>query len=339
MKLRDGITLIFLLACACVLIILSPGAKAGAKEGLALAQNTILPSLLPLLMIFMIIMKSKAGAVLTNLFGGIIYKTLKLPAAALPAVLFGLIGGYPTGAMLTQSLYRDGDISRSQAQRIMKFNVCGGAGFIITAVGTVTLSSQKAGLILFASNVLSSIIIAVGTSFGQKRDGQLASGTAVPLPIGDAMCLSASEGMKSMLNLTAFIVLFSAFDGAISVPKLLEPIFEITNGICTGDTYTLPETSAFLAFGGFCIHLQLLSSIKEFGMSYISFLVWRIVGAFLSYWICKGILLIFPQPKAVFSNVSETLAQPSIANAALSVLLILGCGVLVMDLHSRRRKV
>lgn len=339
MKTRDVFLLLLLLSCSTLLIAFSADAKAGAKAGLLLAENTVLPSLLPLLMLFLMIMKSRAGHILTRLFGGLTDKGLRLPAAAFPALLFGLVGGYPTGAVLTQTLYRDGEISQKQAQRIMRFNVCGGAGFIITAVGTVTLSSQSSGLLLFASNVLSSLIIAGITAIKQERDGRLLPGMANTLPISDALTYSASEGMKSLLNITAYIILFSALDGVLHIPKPLEPLFEITNGLCTGTAFTLPQTAAFLSFGGFCIHLQLLGIIKEFHMRYMDFLVHRILSACLSYAVCRGLLYLFPQKAPVFSNVSETVAQPSIVNTALSVLLLLGCVVLVFDLHAKRRKV
>lgn len=339
MKLRDVFLLLGLLLCAGILIVCSADAKAGAQAGLLLAENTILPSLLPLLMIFFIIMKTSAGNVLVQLFGGITYHVFRLPAAAAPALLFGLVGGYPTGALLTETLYRDGDISKEQAQRIMKFNVCGGAGFIITAVGTVTLSSQKSGLLLFSSNVLAALCLTGCTAIGQTKDHKIITDTAAPLPVGEALSVSATEGIKSLLNITAYIVLFSAFDGIINIPPVIKPVFEITSGICTGTALSLPQTAAYLAFGGFCIHLQLIGMIKTFDMKYIDFLLCRIFHAALSYGICYGLLQLFPQDTAVFSNVSDTIARPSIVNTALSVLLLFGCIVLIFDLQAKRRKV
>ena len=43
--------LALLLAAAAILLVFAAPARAGAKAGLALAENTVLPSLLPLLML------------------------------------------------------------------------------------------------------------------------------------------------------------------------------------------------------------------------------------------------------------------------------------------------
>ena len=44
--------LALLLAAAAILLVFAAPARSGAKAGLALAENTVLPSLLPLLMLF-----------------------------------------------------------------------------------------------------------------------------------------------------------------------------------------------------------------------------------------------------------------------------------------------
>ena len=67
--------LALLLAAAAILLVFAAPARAGAKAGLALAENTVLPSLLPLLMLFLMIQNTRAGVLLS--------RTLTLPAKAL----------------------------------------------------------------------------------------------------------------------------------------------------------------------------------------------------------------------------------------------------------------
>ena len=47
--------LALLLAAAAILLVFAAPARAGAKAGLALEENTVLPSLLPLLVLFLMI--------------------------------------------------------------------------------------------------------------------------------------------------------------------------------------------------------------------------------------------------------------------------------------------
>lgn len=339
MKRYNEFLLFILSILSVILIVFSAEAKEGARAGLLLAQNTIIPSLLPLLAVFYMIMKSGANDVLVRLFGTMCYRCFKLPRIAFSAILFGLLGGYPMGALLSESLFDDGEISERQAQRMLRFNFCGGAGFIITAVGSITLSSHRAGLILFFSNILSSLIILIISSFFEERDECTVPRIAPSLPFAQALTQSVSIGVKSVLNLSAFIILFSAIDGVIGFPKLLEPIIEITNGICSGTTFSLPITAALLSFGGFCVHFQLLGIISKVNMRYLDFLLFRIISAALSYLICAGLSLLFPAQEAVFSNISKPVSQLSSVNTALSVVMLLGSIVLVFDLHAKKRRI
>ncbi len=141
-----------------------------------------------------------------------------------------------------------------------------------------------------------------------------------------------------MLNLSAYIVLFSALANIFAIPKLLLPLAEITNGLALNCKALSPEAlAAFLAFGGFCIHLQLLPIIKEFKMKYADFLLWRIIHGGLSFAICKMLLTVFPIEAEVFSNYSGGVFLPTSVNAALSVLMILGSAVLIFDIENRKK--
>lgn len=335
MKIKNYILLIVMTALGGILIVFSPYAKNGALEGLALAQNTVIPSLLPLLIIFSFIMKSPCCDVLSKSLGGITQKLFRLPRITFPAVLFGLIGGYPTGALMTLQLLENENIDKKQARCLLRFNMCGGCGFIITAVGSVVYGSTKTGVILFFSNLLSALTVGICHSFknSKQRDGFYSYNESISL--GDALNSATSSSVNAVLNITAYIVLFSALNGVFHIPQRLLPLMEITNGVCTGDKIPLPILSALLSFGGICIHLQLLPVILKAGMSYFDFLLFRVINAVLSFAYTKLLVLIFPVEEYVFSNTSSTVAQFYSVNALLSVLMIAGCFVLIGDLRSK----
>lgn len=337
MKKKDIFLLISLLALSIVMVAFSSKTRMGAYQGLLLAQNTIIPSLLPLLIIFLIIMKTGARDVLARLFGFISVYVFNLPKVAFPALFFGMIGGYPTGALLTAELYESEELDSNQAKRLLCFNFCGGCGFIITAVGAGKLMNTKAGLILFASNVISNIIIGAVLSFSEKRIKSEFYSFNESNSLASAITEATSSAVKSILSITAFIVLFAAVNNIFRLPEFLLPVFEITNGICTDASFSLPEISAYLAFGGLCIHMQLVSIISRCKIRYTEFLLSRVISALISYAITKIILALFPMDIQVFSNSSSHLAVFSNVNIALSILMILGCFVLVLDVNSRKK--
>lgn len=331
--------MIILFAIAVLLIVFSAEMREGAYKGLALAENTIIPSLLPLLIIFLLIMKTGARDVLARAFGFVSHYLFNLPMVTFPAIIMGLVGGYPTGALLTQELFLSQEIDRAQAARMLRFNFCGGCGFIITAVGTATLLSPKAGLILFVSNITVSVLMGFALSFTQPRMKNGFYSYRESPPLGNAIADSAEGAIKSMLSITAFVIFFGAVNHIASLPKFILPIVEITNGLCGGEKFSLPEISGYLAFGGLCIHMQLLPSIVKCGMKYIDFLFFRVLSALLSYCVTKLILFVFPMEQQVFSNESGTVAVFSSVNIGLSFLLIVGCFVLVLDISSRKRAI
>ncbi len=331
--------MIILFTAAILLIVFSAEMREGAYNGLALAENTIIPSLLPLLIIFLLIMKTGARDVMARAFGFVSHYLFNLPMVTFPAIIMGLVGGYPTGALLTQELFSSQEIDRAQAARMLRFNFCGGCGFIITAVGTATLLSPKAGLILFVSNITVSMLMGFALSFTQPRMKKGFYSYRESPPLGNAIADSAEGAIKSMLSITAFVIFFGAVNHIASLPKFILPIVEITNGLCGGEKFSLPEISGYLAFGGLCIHMQLLPSIVKCGMKYIDFLFFRVLSALLSYCVTKLILFVFPMEQQVFSNESGTVAVFSSVNIGLSFLLIVGCFVLVLDISSRKRTI
>ncbi|MGN1202699.1 MAG: hypothetical protein ACI4RF_05335, partial [Eubacterium sp.] len=275
--------------------------------------------------------------ILAKAFGFISVYLFNLPQVTFPAIFLGLAGGYPTGALLTEELLNKGEIDEKQAQRMLRFNFCGGCGFIITAVGTATLNSIKAGLILFFSNVISSVIIGFILSFSEKRKPQSYYSFTEEKSFGDALIAATDSAVKSVLNITAFIILFSALNRILSIEQTLMPFIEITSGICGENNYPLAQLSAYLSFGGLCIHFQLLPVITGAKMKYYDFLFFRIFGGLLSYCITKLMLLIVPIEATVFSSGSISVAQFSSVNIALSILMVVGCFMIIADISSKKK--
>lgn len=337
MRKNDVITMISLILIAGIFMFSSSLAKQGASDGLILAQNTVIPSLMPLLIIFLMIMKTNAKDVLAKLFGFLCEYIFNLPRVTFPAVLLGLLGGYPSGAILTKELFDNGEIDFRQAQRMMCFNFCGGAGFIVTAVGSATLKNEKAGAILLFSNILSSVFIGFLLSFTEKRKKENYYSFTADKNIFDALNESVRSAVSSVLNITAYIVLFSSFMKIFPINEKLVSLFEITNGVCGNASMPLPLTSAVLSFGGLCIHFQIFNLLKKMNVKYFVFFAFRIISAFLSYCFCKALLWIFPVELAVFSAFSQEVKFSSV-NVPLSFLMILGCFIIVLDVNSRKSK-
>ncbi len=321
-----------------VLIILnSQKAKAGASAGWGLCENVIIPSLLPVLILTSIIISSNCSTLLEKTVGRLIGRLLGVSPAAAVAIILGLISGYPAGAVLTDKLYQNGRIDKDTACRIMKYNFSGGVAFTIMVVGRVCYGSGGIGALLYISNIISSVIIGIALGVKSKKDYEWTDDTD-RLSLSDAMTESVNSSVKSILLMCAYIILFSAFNGIISLPDYINPLLEITNGIC-GASHRLPleYCAFFLAFGGFCIHFQLIGIINNFGMKYYEFLISRLAGALISFFTVRLITLAFPQYTDVFSAGAMPVSmQFTQVNTGLSIIMVLGCAVLVLDIENRK---
>lgn len=336
----DIIITVILTALTGVLITMSGAAKQGAREGWALCENIIVPSLLPILILTNIIIKSRAANIFEHLFGRIFEHLFKLPGCTVSAVIFGLAGGYPAGAVLTSQLFSESLIDSKTAERIMRFNFSGGVAFTITAVGTVCFGSTKIGVILYIINILSELIICIFSAL-LCRDKAIQRTSAPPrLDFADAMVEAVNTTVKSIAVMCAYIILFSAVTSVVKLPEYLNPIIEITNGICKKDEFTpLPYCAAFLAFGGFCIHFQLMGTLREMKVGYFRFFINRIISALISFGLGEAYSYFFPQSASVFSNLSENTSSALVqVNTGLSVVMIIGCAVVIFDIENKKIK-
>lgn len=333
---KDFLTLFVSFFLVLMLILFSSKAKAGALSGFNLAVNSIIPSLLPVMIIFSAVTNSSCNNLISKMFSKITTKIFKLPSSCASAIIFGLIGGYPTGCLLCKELLDKKAISKNQARRIMEFNVNGGIAFTVTAVGTGLLNNTKAGWILFFSTTVSALMICLFRAIFYKKEKIENLNTVCNTDFSTAIQTGCKNSVSATLNMTAFIMLFSAFMNIFDIPKNILPLLEITNGLFSLKEIRLEYMAFFLAFGGFCIHLQLYPIICEFKMKYARFLLFRVIHAFLSFFVCKLLLLAFPVCKSVFSNISQTTADPFTVNAAFCFLMIFGCIVFIFDLKNKK---
>lgn len=332
---KYGILSIILSALIFLIISNSQIAKEGAISGIKLCENTIIPALLPVLILTNLISNSKCSYIFERIFGFICVRLFKLPKCTAPAIIFGLIGGYPAGAILTNNLYQNAMIDKNTMSRIMRFNFSGGLAFIITAVGQIRYSSLETGIILFISCITPSILIAIINGLFIKKTPDSSNALKNTLSINEALIKSVETATKSILTMCAYIILFSALCSIFSIPKQLLPIIEITNGIFYSKDIPLDYVAFFLSFGGLCIHFQIMEYLNS---KYLDFLVFRTINAILSYLIMHFYLILHPIEQSVFCNQSSITASLTQANAGFGIIMIIGCAVIILDVENRKLK-
>ncbi len=331
-------------AFAAALLVFTKAAVEGAGRGLRLAAGTLVPSLFPFLVLGSFAALSPSCSSALRIFSPIMRYVFRLPAAAASAVLFGLLGGYPLGCSSAAELLKKGDITEEQAQRLCCFCVNPGPAFVITAVGSVMLSSVKAGVIIFASLLISSVAIGIFLGATAKIPPK-----SVPVQnFGSEMqaFVSATEKAAfSVIKICAWTVLFSCFGQIIESAGIrrelltaIKCVFEVTGGCAeAAGQGNICILAAALGFGGVCVGCQVMADVRKTNMPTAVFFAFRAVNAALAAIICAGLLKLFPIEQSAFANVASVTARQVSYSVPASAALICLCSVFVIDLDRSKK--
>lgn len=324
------------LIAGAVLLYLSAQTKQGVKTGLEICGETLIPSLFPFLCLANIIMlkKNEKYGFFSKLFSHI----FSLPPALAKVFLFSLIGGYPLGAMMTATLYKNGEIGKNEARRASLFCFCTGPAFCISAVGESMCSNKTQGLYLFISVAVAAVLTGIFLRFRKKADEKpiVANKAQKNADFNSAI----EKSINAMLNMCAVVIVASAAVYLIKLAPISQVLkkciicaIEVTNG-CAEIKNNPVLLAAELSFGSLSIFLQIKKYLDEINLEYYKYFLFRFLNSFLSGAICLLLNYLFP--------VSVQTAKQAISvkyfsfSAPLSALLLLSFCVFILDNKKKR---
>ncbi len=342
-KLKKNIFQVALIILSLIFMFKMPQAvTSGVTEGLQICFHVILPSLFPFMVVSTYVIKSNIFEFAHKFLAPISRGLFRQPACTIPAIIMSMIGGFPIGIKMINNLLNDGAITKNQAQRLCIFCINGGPAFVITAVGVNMLKSTKVGVIIFVSLCISSLIIGVFTRFlGDKNE--LKEHHETP-PSLSSLSSAVSDALQSVLGICAWVVIFSAITNCFKTYIESENIFiavasflEVTKGcIALVGKMPIPVITAVIGFGGICVHCQVLANLKNCGVKYSHFFVYRVLNGTIASFISYLLLLIFPVEIDVFASLQNaTISTFSISLPAFFTFAIM-CIIMVFDIDRKR---
>jgi len=299
-----------------ILIAIKPSVSIeSAKSALSLCANILAPSLFPFFVCASLLTSSGVAEKAGRRLGGFMKTFFSVSGAgALPFVL-GLVSGYPMGALITCKLYDSKNITKSDAIKLLSFTNNSGPLFIMGAVGIGIYGSTKIGYILFISHAAAAIM--TGFVFRFFKDSQKKHNFTPQKPFHDSNILgtAVSDSIKSLLNLSGFVVFFAVilamlenigFIGFLSSSLikfgvdektsilLSKGFFELTTGISTAKSGSIPAVSSILAWGGISVLFQTLSIVKKSGLPIKSYIAGKLLCGGFAALISRIILNFYP---------------------------------------------
>ena len=277
------LTIVLLLTVFFILMLLFPTITFEAsKKGLILWFDTLLPTLLPFLIISQLMLKTSAIEVFQKLFAPFITKLFHCSLEGAFCILCGLLCGCPVGARLISLQIKEQRLSKSEGQYLLSFCNQLSPSFCISYGILQTIG---------AKHVLPYLMIIYGTSllygyftrpktmpviqFNTKKQ------TSVAENIFQLIDVCIIDSFLIMIKLCGYLILFSLItqfivlllpSNSITLQICFASFLEITGGLSLvqqlpyGTTRTLIALSAF-SFGGLCCVFQTNSVLSDSGIS------------------------------------------------------------------------
>ncbi|MCI8762150.1 MAG: sporulation protein [Oscillospiraceae bacterium] len=343
-KVRDALA-ILALALATAGLVAAPGeAIAGAKDGLTLCFNVIVPSLFPFFVLSSLVVDLGLAAYLGRALEGLMRPLFRVSGSCAAAVALGFIGGYPVGARTALQLFQQGLCTKTEAERLLSFCNNSGPAFILGVVGAGVFGDSRVGLLLYLTHALASLIVGLLFRFYGGQDARQSSRSSRAKPIQAVTVPAAFTGavtrsLQSTLNICAFVVFFSvvlqlltAYGVFTALARLLAlagfqaewarrlvaGLLELSSGVSSlrGEAQLAGRVSmaAFmLGWAGLSVHCQVLSFLVDSGLSARTYLAGKLCHGLIAAGLTWCLTRLFP----LSAPVADYLAEQTESIAAL----------------------
>ena len=302
----------FSLLCLFILFFSPEVCFAGAKKGITLWIYTIIPSLLPFIIVSNLFLNLNLLLSLTDWLYPILHPLFKVSKYGCFPILIGMMSGYPMGAKACADLVKEGKISSLEGQYLLSFVNNPSPMFLTTYLSIQCLQNARIKYLLYcvllASSFFNSFLYRIlflkrktfnhslketskdnaSRSFAHAIDQAILDGFITIIKIGGYVLLFSILAMF-LLNLP--LTLKPLTYGLLSLTEITTACYEL--GISTFSTkIKLILTLTSTAFGGLSSLFQTQSVIAGSGLSlktYIQCKITQCIFVFLSI----TVLLIF----------------------------------------------
>ena len=266
-----------LAACLCLIalfLVFGDTVAEAVRGALHLCARTVIPALFPLLVL---------SALLTPLLADLRFpgealfeRLFHLPRVGLSAFLLGAVCGFPIGARTAADLCRCGLITKGEGERLASLSANTGPAFAVLAVGKGLFGSLRIGLILYVTQLVGAILLALPEARKEKRRGITLSGNGHSLRQSPSLPDILYRSSLTMLSVTGTVLFFAALTSLFSffLPKSLAAlgaaVLEVSNGCAAAATLPaalgIPLAAFAISFSGASVLLQSAAELSPAGI-------------------------------------------------------------------------
>ena len=295
-KFRAALPALALAAAFAALLRFPQEVSAAVTEGLRLSVSVLIPSLFPFFICVNLTSALGLTGVLAWVFAPVMRRMFHVSGAGCTAVLCGAAGGYPSGAQCVAALYREGQLSRAEAEYLLLFCNNAGPAFLFGAVGTVLGIGMTGCLLLWGIHLLSALVI--GLVNRPKEAPNAALPPVLRANASGAVVEAVRSAGQAVLQITMFVAAFSVLARLLTmaaahilpdgVCTVLTGMLELSGGIAAlanlpiALRWKLALASFFLGFGGLCVWMQTQAVLAPAGLSGCGMLLAKLAQGLLA---------------------------------------------------------
>lgn len=251
----------FMTSLLIILLIFHDAVIAGTQNGLLLWYQTLIPSLLPFILVTNAMSETNVYHSIVTYFKGIhtgkIYELI--------AILLGNLCGYPIGGKILNDFVKNQCISTKQANKLLPLASQASPMFLLGYVYNNILK-KEIGLVIFLTSIYIPVIIyyILICCFSSKNTYQTNCIAIQKINIKDTFLHAVEIMVMIGLYVIIFSILLATFLPFFHSPqlKIVLSFFEITTGLALLNSLNLTEPfctaiiCSLCSFGGLCSAFQ-----------------------------------------------------------------------------------
>ena len=231
---------------------------------------------------------------LSEIFGKLIQKIYKLPKVSSYIIFMSMTSGFPGNSKLIKEQLNNNLINEYDATKLLTMTHFSNPLFIIYTICIKFLNDKKIGIIILIVHFLTNFVI--GFLFRNIYKVNVTNNKLTlikPKPFMELLKNSISNTISILTNVFGIIIFFALITTTLNLYLKLNPytnmlfngLLEITNGLSLLSTLSISKIKAaciatfFISFGGFSIHMQIMSILSKERINYFIYLIARILHA------------------------------------------------------------
>lgn len=295
-----GIIIIFLLMLVFPQVVFS-----GASEGLLLWFHTVLPTLLPFIIITNLLLHTRAIDWILTITSPVLCYIFRVTPYGSFAVLTGFLCGYPMGSKVTADLLKEDMITSKEGRYLLSFCNNTSPMFIIGYVIWQNLRMPEQTvpffLILIFSPILCSFLFRwynhVPLASNRKNAyNRKHKASNAKIESGRLLDTCIMDGFETITKVGGYIMLFSILsdfaEQILASNQLLPALFlaslEITNGIpmigalSASQSLRIVLTLGLVSFGGWCSIAQTRSMLQGTDLPLLPYIIEKLITSLVT---------------------------------------------------------